>query len=451
LRYNTVRGEEDETKRLSTLFYTPAKPILGQWLNDLQTRTGVDLTPKQLVDGLRDKYETAFNKVQERSSGVYKRNAKGLSFLLGLLLAILLNADTLNFVNKFTQADNTSREKIFESLSDLNISQKCLSDPNAAGCPDAQNAAFKALRGQFETLNKDNVLPLGWNTDTIQELTDEIALLKGEKLKGENGTTIKSDCAPSGDGKKCLDEINKLLQNNPKLIPIVNIPIVNTDGKPKYDKSFIDILKGANSIEQKYQDLKNNYKIIVKDKINQVVRNEAKNDEESTKIREDLNELKALAKCDVQGTGKECFYQILQKLKTKDAQSTTLVNIIKSDQNFQNSLLELVNINNSDLETLRTRYTEIITLKEEERDQLVQAQAPTVQQVNTAVERQGGWLRVLFGWLITAIAISMGAPFWFDLIGRIVNVRNANKPANTTGSPGSSTTSGTKTEEEEEE
>lgn len=34
-------------------------------------------------------------------------------------------------------------------------------------------------------------------------------------------------------------------------------------------------------------------------------------------------------------------------------------------------------------------------------------------------------IRILLGWLIAGIAISMGAPFWFDLLGKFVNVRNA--------------------------
>lgn len=33
-------------------------------------------------------------------------------------------------------------------------------------------------------------------------------------------------------------------------------------------------------------------------------------------------------------------------------------------------------------------------------------------------------LGVLMGWLLSAIAISMGAPFWFDLLGKVINVRN---------------------------
>jgi|LakMenEpi03Aug12_release.lakeMendotaPanAssembly.Ray.scaffolds.fasta_scaffold168077_2 hypothetical protein len=36
-------------------------------------------------------------------------------------------------------------------------------------------------------------------------------------------------------------------------------------------------------------------------------------------------------------------------------------------------------------------------------------------------------ITVLFGWLISAIAISMGSSFWFDLLGKFVNVKNAGK------------------------
>ncbi|HLO50814.1 MAG TPA: hypothetical protein VK211_20530, partial [Kamptonema sp.] len=40
-----------------------------------------------------------------------------------------------------------------------------------------------------------------------------------------------------------------------------------------------------------------------------------------------------------------------------------------------------------------------------------------------------GWLleflKVIFGWLLSAGAIAMGAPFWFELLGKFINVRNA--------------------------
>ncbi len=44
------------------------------------------------------------------------------------------------------------------------------------------------------------------------------------------------------------------------------------------------------------------------------------------------------------------------------------------------------------------------------------------------------WLAKPLGWVMTGIAISMGAPFWFDLLGKVVNVRNVGgKPSESSG------------------
>lgn len=40
----------------------------------------------------------------------------------------------------------------------------------------------------------------------------------------------------------------------------------------------------------------------------------------------------------------------------------------------------------------------------------------------------GMWLLAIMGWLITAIAVMLGAPFWFDLLNRLVSLRSALKP-----------------------
>ena len=34
----------------------------------------------------------------------------------------------------------------------------------------------------------------------------------------------------------------------------------------------------------------------------------------------------------------------------------------------------------------------------------------------------------IFGWLLTALAISLGAPFWFDLLNKFIVVRSTVKP-----------------------
>ena len=44
------------------------------------------------------------------------------------------------------------------------------------------------------------------------------------------------------------------------------------------------------------------------------------------------------------------------------------------------------------------------------------------------------WLTKLLGWIMTGIALSFGAPFWFDLLSKLVNIRGAgNKPQRADG------------------
>ena len=40
----------------------------------------------------------------------------------------------------------------------------------------------------------------------------------------------------------------------------------------------------------------------------------------------------------------------------------------------------------------------------------------------------GGWLMKLVGWLLTAFAVSQGAPFWFDMLNKIIVIRSTVKP-----------------------
>jgi hypothetical protein len=52
----------------------------------------------------------------------------------------------------------------------------------------------------------------------------------------------------------------------------------------------------------------------------------------------------------------------------------------------------------------------------------------------------GQWVRHVLGWLLTAVAATLGAPFWFDVLNRVTSVRSTVKPrsramAETTGQP----------------
>lgn len=53
--------------------------------------------------------------------------------------------------------------------------------------------------------------------------------------------------------------------------------------------------------------------------------------------------------------------------------------------------------------------------------------------------KQKGGLVTLMGWLLTALAISLGAPFWFDLLNKLIQLRATGpKPKNSTANDNSS-------------
>jgi hypothetical protein len=56
-------------------------------------------------------------------------------------------------------------------------------------------------------------------------------------------------------------------------------------------------------------------------------------------------------------------------------------------------------------------------------------------------EDVGTWILRIIGWLVTALAVSLGAPFWFDVLKKVMNLRNAGAvpdPANGNAGAGSS-------------
>jgi hypothetical protein len=56
--------------------------------------------------------------------------------------------------------------------------------------------------------------------------------------------------------------------------------------------------------------------------------------------------------------------------------------------------------------------------------------APASSAPKTAWARIWGGLTTVAGWLLTGLALSLGAPFWFDLLSKFINIRGAGeKPA----------------------
>lgn len=83
--------------------------------------------------------------------------------------------------------------------------------------------------------------------------------------------------------------------------------------------------------------------------------------------------------------------------------------ITENDPDFQQSLDELKYIVNDEIEAVKSPL------------------GLGWQNVNLIEYSWVDWAIKVLGWAVTALAISLGAPFWFDLLNNLVNIRGAGK------------------------
>ncbi|MBV6625536.1 MAG: hypothetical protein KI793_21850 [Rivularia sp. (in: Bacteria)] len=115
-------------------------------------------------------------------------------------------------------------------------------------------------------------------------------------------------------------------------------------------------------------------------------------------------------------------FHMISRLSTDSALRNTIVN------NAGNILVRnQENLNYVDIGTLRSQTEEALS---DISLPIGWTEVNIKQQVGTYSSNSGGWTslfrfaRAIPGWIISGIAIAMGAPFWFDLIGKVSKVRN---------------------------
>jgi len=155
-----------------------------------------------------------------------------------------------------------------------------------------------------------------------------------------------------------------------------------------------------------------------------------------TVLKGDNDTIQAL--CNAPETNKECFNKVKDLLLDQN-NSAIIPNL---DDDFKNKFTEDNPMGSEKLSLFVQSYNDFLEGKEKELINLVFGTSPgnvdptsitslteTLKNGKAIVEqKQGGWLKASLGWLITAIALSMGVPFWFDQLDRIMNVRNSAKP-----------------------
>jgi hypothetical protein len=293
------------------------------------------------LDTFKLKLESWFNDTMDRCSGWYKRYNRVILFILGLIMAIFFNVDTIA-IHSILAKDKTARDQlvqmaiskqqqyagIIEELSD--DSAKLRRVVAAQNNDTTINAVYQQLNNDANTANE--VLGLGWAwSDTCkicQETITKEYNLKLDSLK-ENAITIKT---------------------NKVLLAVLS-----------------DSIKYYNEDAEKHKDKK-----------------------EAVDLAK--NRIAALQ------TQRKDVDASLQKLDS-------------------NSLAQY-----SKMQAFTARCAYI----QSERDRHWFKNSPS----------QPGGLVTVIGWLITAVAICLGAPFWFDMLNKLISIRGVGAKVDTASGSG---------------
>lgn len=155
---NTIRMENPE------LFQSVRQIPDELKQNLLSLAEHAQLRVDQLEDGVRQmeaEVATWFDRSMDRASGVYRRNARGIAILIGFLVAVVVNADTLYMVSRLSR--DTALRAAIADVSNQIVAQ----DTTRA---DLQTELAIAKDAISSVLN-DLPLPIGWDAVNVQQQT----------------------------------------------------------------------------------------------------------------------------------------------------------------------------------------------------------------------------------------------------------------------------------------
>lgn len=104
-----------------------------------------------------------YNRALDRASGVYRRNSRGVSILIGMLIAIASNADTFHIVSKLSQ-DSALREAVNA------YTDRIVQVGNAPGVPSRPILPpWSEVSQNLEAALGDISLPIGWDSRKVAD------------------------------------------------------------------------------------------------------------------------------------------------------------------------------------------------------------------------------------------------------------------------------------------
>lgn len=165
-KIQSIYGDIKDNQEFKNLVTSLPEHIPDKLINSLsviadRTRIKInDITEE--ANQFKKEVETWFDRSMDRSSGVYKRNAKGVAIIIGISIAILTNTDTFYLLKRLSQ-DSAIRSVITQRAI-----QQATSDPNDVN----------VIRRAEQDL-KDASVPIGWQNINQQLDIEPLRIRQG--------------------------------------------------------------------------------------------------------------------------------------------------------------------------------------------------------------------------------------------------------------------------------
>ena len=165
-----------------------SRPQLSQLVTSLFSSLDTYLSQgESRLSAARRTVEQWFDDAMERASGWYKRSAQLWLGVVGLVLACLLNVDTISVATALWR-DPTLRQNALEQA------QKYQLNSADGTTPSNPAEAAKAIRDLNTQLSQDLHLPVGWRTVAYQLKAGETCMLLPTRVGDVWGISTKNGC-----------------------------------------------------------------------------------------------------------------------------------------------------------------------------------------------------------------------------------------------------------------
>ncbi|HAJ62833.1 MAG TPA: hypothetical protein DCP31_29385, partial [Cyanobacteria bacterium UBA8543] len=130
-------------------------------------------TVEEELNHFKTEIEVWFDRSMDRASGVYKRNAKGVAFLIGCVIAYAANADTLHIIGRLSK-DTPLRNAITQNASQVASDPKsCQNFESQEQSTGQRSSKLECIRNQVNESLDPLILPIGRSPENLKQQEQE--------------------------------------------------------------------------------------------------------------------------------------------------------------------------------------------------------------------------------------------------------------------------------------